>query len=279
LNIIKSVLEKYKHRNVKLISRPNCGVAATRDEGMSLATGEYIIHLDSDDWAETSWLTDMYDKAMLDSADIVVCDYNLVSHNKVDLIRQPITNNNINNLYKLLIGEISNSNWNKLVKRDLYVSNHICFSSGINMAEDFLVTLKLFYYSEKTSYLKSAKYNYNVVNESSLTRKYSEKSLLDLIEVTRITEDFLKSHSLIERLSLPLSIFKLSVKACFLTHSQGRIELKKKGLSLYPETNSFVFKPGVSKTLKIYYVLNKIHLLFLHKAIDAMMILYFKYKR
>lgn len=58
LNIIEEVIARYPARggSVTLISRKNLGVAATRAQGMGIATGDYIIHLDSDDWAEPDWL-------------------------------------------------------------------------------------------------------------------------------------------------------------------------------------------------------------------------------
>jgi glycosyltransferase involved in cell wall biosynthesis len=74
LNIIKQVIARYPVREgqVTLISRENRGVAATRAQGMELATGDYIIHLDSDDWAELNWLEAMYTKAIEENADVVV---------------------------------------------------------------------------------------------------------------------------------------------------------------------------------------------------------------
>lgn len=67
LNIIKQVIARYPARQgqVTLISRENRGVAATRAQGMELATGDYVIHLDSDDWAELNWLEALGDAANL----------------------------------------------------------------------------------------------------------------------------------------------------------------------------------------------------------------------
>ncbi|KAA3493038.1 glycosyltransferase family 2 protein [Vibrio mimicus] len=77
LSIIKEVITRYPTRKdqITLISRENRGVAVSRAQGMELATGDYVIHLDSDDWAERNWLEAMYSKAIEDNADVVVCDY------------------------------------------------------------------------------------------------------------------------------------------------------------------------------------------------------------
>ncbi|EKF9488800.1 glycosyltransferase family 2 protein, partial [Vibrio cholerae] len=80
LSIIKEVITRYPSRKdqITLISRENRGVAATRAQGMDLATGEYVIHLDSDDWVERDWLEAMHTKAVQDNADVVICDYSLI---------------------------------------------------------------------------------------------------------------------------------------------------------------------------------------------------------
>lgn len=57
-----------------LYHKQNCGLAAVRNTGMSAATGEYILHIDSDDYCEPDMLEKMYSKAIEENADIVVAD-------------------------------------------------------------------------------------------------------------------------------------------------------------------------------------------------------------
>jgi glycosyltransferase involved in cell wall biosynthesis len=273
LNIIKSVLEKYKHRNVKLISRPNCGVAATRDEGMSLATGEYTIHLDSDDWAEVSWLEDMYNKAISECADIVVCEYNVVTKlYKSKHLAQFVSNNKLENIKSLLIGKICNSNWNKLTKRQLYTANKIKFLQDINMGEDFLVSLKLFYYSKKISIINRPLYNYYIGNEESLTISYSKKSLHDLSKAVGLSEQFCRDKKIFSECSNELSRLKVNVKSKYVLHSNFDYELVVGGLSLYPELDNLFVLRNAALVYSFFYFLNRVGLIKYYKIFSLVII-------
>ena len=50
----------------RLISQPNAGVAATRNNGVAASKGEYLCFLDADDWWEPRYLEEM---------DRLICDY------------------------------------------------------------------------------------------------------------------------------------------------------------------------------------------------------------
>lgn len=53
----------------------NKGLAAVRNTGLYAASGNYIIHIDSDDYCEPDMLEKMYAKAVEEDADVVVADY------------------------------------------------------------------------------------------------------------------------------------------------------------------------------------------------------------
>lgn len=77
LDILKACLERYPDvRQVKIIGHEkNRGLTAARNTGLRYATGEYIAHCDSDDYADRSMYQKLYDKASETNADLVFCDF------------------------------------------------------------------------------------------------------------------------------------------------------------------------------------------------------------
>ncbi|HBD3503669.1 TPA: glycosyltransferase family 2 protein, partial [Escherichia coli] len=153
LTIIKQVIARYPARQdqVTLISRGNRGVAATRAQGMELAAGDYVIHLDSDDWAEVNWLEELYSKAIENDSDIVTCDYNVITKKRAVHIKQYTPSNGLECINKMLLGELHGSTWNKLIKRSLIVSNNLSFNK-VNYLEDFIFVMQLFFLAKNITY-------------------------------------------------------------------------------------------------------------------------------
>ena len=61
IEVLESVIERYSHRKdqIKVVNMPiNSGQAAVRRRGIELATGQFIIHCDSDDWVDSSMYSD-----------------------------------------------------------------------------------------------------------------------------------------------------------------------------------------------------------------------------
>ena len=78
IEIFRQVLEKSPHRKSQVTihrMEQNSGQAVVRKWGMQNATGEYIIHCDSDNWVEVDMYRSMYEKAIEEDADVVICDH------------------------------------------------------------------------------------------------------------------------------------------------------------------------------------------------------------
>ncbi|MEH0388276.1 glycosyltransferase family 2 protein [Vibrio mimicus] len=280
LSIIKEVITRYPTRKdqITLLSRENRGVATTRAEGMELATGEYVIHLDSDDWVESQWLEKMYLKAIDDNADIVICNYAIVYPKKVDNINQFEVLDIIDGVKLLLNGKVSNMNWDKLVRRSIYQVHDIFFHSGLNMGEDFLVTLKTLFHSKRISFISDCLYYYNKCNEGALTWSYSYESLCNLINISVMAERFLRNNDVYNKYFYDFVNFKINVRSCFVLHSKFDISKIKEGFSIFMETDEYVLSSNVTPVFKVCYFLNKIKLsLFIPAFLKAFNIyLFFK---
>jgi glycosyltransferase involved in cell wall biosynthesis len=105
---------------IKVFHKKNEGVAMARQLGIDNACGEYSIHADTDDWVEPTMLEEMYNKAVEENADVVICDFYANDGNMENYIKQqPDALDHISILHGLF-QQLHGSCWNKLVKRVCY---------------------------------------------------------------------------------------------------------------------------------------------------------------
>ncbi|MBD5421701.1 MAG: glycosyltransferase family 2 protein, partial [Bacteroides sp.] len=90
IELLTGIISEYPQLSpqVKIIHHPrNRGLAVARQTGLDAAQGEYILHLDSDDYFESDMLEMMYETAMANNSDVVVSDF-FWSYKKVDVYQE-----------------------------------------------------------------------------------------------------------------------------------------------------------------------------------------------
>lgn len=172
IEILEQVLSEYPQRKdqVKIIHHEkNGGLVAARNTGLKHATGDYIIHCDSDDWVDLNMYETMYNKAIETDADMVYCDFYESSENKDCLVTHAGTCNAEKLIKEMFYGITHSALWNKMFKReialrsDLYCPDHIC------MCEDLLRTVQMLLHCCTISYIAKPGYHYRC-NYSSISK-------------------------------------------------------------------------------------------------------------
>ena len=161
-----------KDARIKVIHKQNEGVAIARQTGLDVAQGKYVIHIDSDDWAENNWLEVLYIKAEDENSDMVICDFWIHNKIKVEYSQQcPQSFKCADIVEDLICDKIWGSCWNKLVRRSCFVYYNIRFVSTMNLWEDLYVVCSLLQYPIKVSYVNIPLYNYDFFsNNCSIVR-------------------------------------------------------------------------------------------------------------
>lgn len=185
-----------KDQRIIVLHQINQGVAMARQHGLDAAKGEYTIHADPDDWVEQKWLERLYNKSQVEGADITICN---ISKCDCGIFSVDVTvpYENPKELFEALLRkDVHASLCNKLIKRELYVINRVCFIKDLNVREDFSVLYKLVYYSKKMAHVEDALYVYDVSNEHSLTHHYlDERHRLSMYLLTKDLLNFSSLHS------------------------------------------------------------------------------------
>lgn len=177
IEILKSIIEEYRlrfaeeNKVVRIDPMPtNSGQAAVRRHGIQLATGDYIIHCDSDDWVDVDMYRAMYEKAIEDNADVVICDFCKTNGNGDNTIYKGYSTDLSINLFieGMFLQKYHWSVCNKMVKHNIYDKLQYVFPSS-NMGEDMVLTMQNIVRSKKIAYVQQPYYQY-YVNQCSITQ-------------------------------------------------------------------------------------------------------------
>lgn len=238
IDILTQVLADYPTRITRIIHHDcNRGLPAARNTGLAQAHGEYVFHCDSDDFVEPTMLEDMYAAAKAVNADAVWCDWYLSMSQSERYMPQPQYFTSTDAVKSMLGGGMKFNVWNKLVRRSLYMQNHIRFPEGRAMGED-MTMIKLFAVAEKVTYLPKAYYHYVKTNSNAYSRNYTDSNLMQLRGNVDDLSEWLRLR-FGEKYSRELEFLKLEVKFPFLL-MDNRKRFYAKWREWYPEANAFI---------------------------------------
>lgn len=169
-----------KDNRIRVFHKKNGGVSSARQCGMDNALGEYVIHADPDDWVDSTMLEELYQKAKIDGADMVICDYFLEKKKKTIYIKQQPSSLNNEIVLCEMFQQLYGSCWNKLVRRSCYSKFNIHFPLKLFVREDLYVNSCLIAENIKISYLNKAFYHYDqFVNSDSIVRFSNKRARME----------------------------------------------------------------------------------------------------
>lgn len=182
----------------KLYHQQNAGLGAVRNRGVTLAKGEYIAFVDSDDAVKPEHLEKLYAAASKNNADIVCCSYCCCDDNgehlRTSKIRKRRGVYNAERLTGNILRDISIRRyvWSKLWRRSLFIDNSVTFPT--KLFEDAMTVPKLFYYAEKIAVITDTTYIYTC-RTSSITGLTAKNCIGDYIEANEVVDSFFMSKS------------------------------------------------------------------------------------
>lgn len=141
----RAICDEYaeKDTRIKVIHKDNEGVAATKQLGLDLASGEYFIYLDSDDYVDLSIYRKLFAKAQEEDSDIVCCDTNRIEKDGIKLEGYNIPSFSHEDFLEGLIDIMNGYMSNRMIRRSLVEKYQVRFPEGMSFGEDkaFLVDL------------------------------------------------------------------------------------------------------------------------------------------
>lgn len=267
VEVLQEVITQFPNRseNVRIEKMPkNSRQAAARKYGMQIATGDFMIHCDSDDWVDRDLYERMYLEAIYSNADIVFCP-RVDEYSNSSIIRHlpqlPKSGKDlVSSWYHTNIGMHT---WNKLVRRSVYIDNNIYPFEGVNLWEDNGLMLRVFYYVNKISFITGAVYHYNQANINAISANVGRSEINQMIECARRLEEFFAYKSDRDRYLKTINSIKYLAKLNLVTN---RFDWLKEFYTLFPECNEavkYISLNAFSTKGKIRFLFVKYHLAWL----------------
>lgn len=243
--MLTKIISDYPARTaqIKIVNHDvNKGLPTARRSGLTIATGEYVIHCDSDDWVEPQMYEEMYNDAARDNADGILCDYflnmgddEIIKSSKSSYLNS--TNIHHNCLKDILSAQGMQSLWRYLFKKDIY--QKVEQFPAKNQGEDISTLLQLVYFSNTIEYIPHAYYHWRY-NINSITHKQTYdsqfKRLSDSIENTDLMLRFAENHHLDRKYNSEIVALKYNCRF-MLSDLVNKGYCVDKWFSIYPEIN------------------------------------------
>lgn len=238
-----AICDRYAEQDdrIQVIHKKNGGLSDARNAGLDIASGEYVLFIDSDDYVSVDMVEELYGAIKKQNADISVCYFQRVyvgnRKDKITEIDEPkecySPKELLSQLYTTNNSPIAFVAWNKVYKKTLFSENGIRYPEG-KYHEDTFTTYQLLYYAMKIAVVRKPLYFYRIRNDSIMTEGFSEKRL-DNLEAMQQEMEFYHEKGETELLTMALNRFcKISILLYNqIAHIKDKNEKKYLRIKLY----------------------------------------------
>lgn len=192
---------------IRVIHKQNEGLGYARNSGLDIATGDYVLFVDSDDYIHKDMVKRLIENLNKFSSDTSFCGY-YTTYNDEKIEEHPAFYNNcsfsdteiIDNVLLEMIGgepsanqdtKLSMSVWHALYSLDIIKQNHIRFPSERQfISEDIIFHIAYLHHSNNVCFQSTPLYYYRLTRNGSLTYRFNENELQrQIVQYNRLNSD------------------------------------------------------------------------------------------
>ena len=158
----KTVIERFASEDERVIpvyQETNSGVSLARNQGLKMATGDWIGFCDGDDWFDETLVEELLSEAYKQVADYVFCNYKIATDSSsIASGSLTITPSCCDNKTVVACGPTSSCT--HLIKRELFEEAGVSYPAGLRQYEELPVIPVLAKYAHKICVVDKPLYNY-----------------------------------------------------------------------------------------------------------------------
>jgi len=194
IGVLNDVLSQFPERQqqVRIIHHEhNRGLGAARLTALQAATGDYVMHVDSDDALPDDAVSVLVGRAQQTHCDIIDGGYEVICRDKVVSRHMPYHGSKGSFLRLMLCQNIVLSMvWARLYRRELYFEHDVLPIEGIDNAEDLAIVPRIYFFATR-AVTDHVVYHYRDDNATSYTNAArSEKAMRSYLRANSVVFKF-----------------------------------------------------------------------------------------
>lgn len=170
------ICDKYSFQDDRIIvihHKTNTRISGVRNTGLDIASGDYIVFVDGDDWLAADYVTYMLDVITRTKSDMAINLVNFTTRdNKQVTAHEPEIWSPEKATAELLFPHIAIGAWNKIYRRDFIEKNGLCFRTELFTGEGYRFISDVAQRANQVGVGYRKVYYYRLNNSESATTKY-----------------------------------------------------------------------------------------------------------
>lgn len=231
---------------IKVVHKVNGGLTSARNAGLDVAKGEWIMHVDGDDWIDPDMIESLIEAAQATGADLVFGDFTKYGPYAGYYKLPTWSSDKIKSMSKY-IAYMMTTIWGSIAKRSLYADHSLKSPEGISYCEDFHLIVRLCHFAKKVVNVHRPFYHYRY-RPTSIMSNMSRKTEADEQWAYQDTIRFFKEQGVYEDYRKVMSWRVLKSTQELLLDPAGH----KRFMELFNDGREFIFScPFVNRKIKM----------------------------
>ncbi len=240
-----SICKEFANRDgrINYIDQPNIGVSKTREKGIKIAKGEYIMFVDADDYLDETCIETLYEAMQRHNADVAACSVVDLEYGKAT--KKHLYENEVITDRNRLLGDFFKYKryictlWGKLYKKSLF--ERLVFPE-MKYGEDSYIVNQVFHKADAVVLSSNVGYFYRIISSSATNTLSDYKKNLDLMKLAQMIYHMCKDGDS-EYFLKACKKYEESIRAYIYTATKN-IELAYSDKSIVSEYISEIRKSG-----------------------------------